>query len=135
MSAHPVPPGEVIVAVVRIGLVRKQIEALCESSQRVKHLVKVALAAVDKDPDQFSTLDRDKFPQRIAELLAGLEGVVVRKVEIVHQRHNYRLLFLHRKSDEEEERAIFFQVLSRRRNGYDAIDWDMLESMLRGEED
>src|SRR5437016_2897171 len=80
-------------AVVRIGLVKKQVEAICRCSQRVKHLVREALERVKANPAAYSALER--VPERIA----GIENCCVRKIEIRHGRHDYRMLYLHRQEE------------------------------------
>jgi hypothetical protein len=109
-----------LAAIVRIWRIKKELEAICKRSQRLKHLIKEALRRVSENPAHFPTLDW--VPQSIV----ALPGVCIRKIQIVHQKHNYRLIYVHVRQEGAEDRALFFQILPRRANGYDAINWEDL---------
>jgi hypothetical protein len=119
------------VAKLRLRLVEKEIKAVAKLSQRLKHLLREKLEAVEADAASFPELDCRDLPSQIADKVAQLDGVAIRKVSLIHQRHNYRLLFLHREYGEDrEDEAIFFVVIPRKTNGYDAVEWSTLEPWL-----
>lgn len=110
-------------AVVCIDLVQKQIMKIIKSSQRVKHLVRKALEAVENNPASFELLSE------VPTDLVADKNVSVRKVAIKHQKHEFRLLFLHRVREDGEELVDFFYVHPRK-DDYRSLDWDVVKEFL-----
>jgi hypothetical protein len=55
-------------------------------------------------------------------------GVAVRKAKLIHRKHDYRILFLHRRSDGGSEHVDLLYIL-KRKEGYH-IDWEWIASVL-----
>jgi hypothetical protein len=115
------------VAIVRIDFVEKQIKAICKASQQIKHLVREVLEAVENNPSVYPTLT--DAPKDIA----GREGVFLRKVKIVHQKHDYRMVYLHQRREDAEEQVDFLYVRPRE-DDYRSLDWDQIRSFILEEE-
>jgi hypothetical protein len=115
--------AEVPMAIVRIDFVEKQLKAICKASQQVKNLVKQALETVEQDPAAYPAL------ADVPKDLVAQEGVFLRKVKIVHQKHDYRMVYLHRRREDGEEQADFLYVRPRE-DDYRSLDWDRLREFL-----
>jgi hypothetical protein len=110
------------VVIVRIALVAKQIEQICKTSQQVKHLIRQALETVEANPSAYEPLA--KLPKDLADQ----EGVFLRKIKIVHQKHDYRLVYLHRLGEGWEEVDVFY--IRSREDDYRSLDWDVVRSLI-----
>jgi hypothetical protein len=104
--------------------VEKELKAICQATQAVKHHLRRVLEAIEKDPSSFKELE--EIPERIR----AIPGVTVRKAEIKHDPHNYRLVFLHFRTEEGKEWSEVIYAF-RRRKGY-ALDWEWIENLLPG---
>ncbi len=104
-------------------LVQKELKALCKTSQRVAHAVRRALQQVQDRPESYRTLAIE------SEQIAGREGVFLRVVDITHQAHDYRLVYLHQERGDGNARVHFLFVFPRRQ-GYPQIDWGAIEALL-----
>ena len=99
------------------------IAAICKASRQVKNLVKEALQTVEDNPSAYGVLGD------VPKDLAGREGVFVRKVKIVHQKHDYRMVYLHQRRADGEEQVDFLYVRPRE-DDYRTLDWDLIRSYL-----
>jgi hypothetical protein len=104
--------------------VRRQLEAIRDTSQRLKHLLHSTLKAMEANPSAFEEL------KEIPAQIRAIPGVTVRKTKITHGAHDYRLVFLHFRPDEGEEWSEVIYAF-RRREGY-PLDWDWIEGLLGG---
>jgi hypothetical protein len=111
------------VAIVRIDFVAKQLKAICKASQQVKNLVREALTTVEANPAAYPAF------AEIPDDLLGREGVFIRKVKIVHQKHDYRMVYLHRHREDGEEQVDFLYVRPRE-DDYRSLDWDQIRTFL-----
>ncbi len=110
-------------AVVRIDFVEKQLRQICKTSQQVKHLIRQALETVEANPSAYESLA--DMPKDIA----GREGVFVRKIKIVHQKHDYRMVYLHQVREDGEEQVDILYVRPRE-DDYRSLDWDTIRAFL-----
>jgi hypothetical protein len=114
-------------AVVDISHVEKQLKAIMKGSNIVKNLVRKALEQVEHDPAAYGTLTPPPdFPE-----LVGRSDVFVRKVPIVHQSHDYRMVYLHLVRDPED--SVVFLYVRPREDDYRSLDWDQIRSFIVGE--
>jgi len=113
---------------IRTTNVQHELAELARSpSQRVRHLLKVIFEKIQENPAAYPEID--EVPEDIDSILLELGGVL-RKAPLVHQKHDYRLIYLHWK---EANRAfVEFQFIFQRRAGYERIDWDLLSKRLGG---
>src|SRR5207249_3565418 len=88
LSAEGKPMAHVIVR-----RVRRELESIRDASQAVKHLLRDVLEAIERDPSAFAEL------QEIPERVRAIAGVTVRKANVTHGPHDYRLVFLHFRPD------------------------------------
>src|SRR5216684_7680144 len=98
--------------------VKRELRALCSVSQGVKKLLQNVLEEIERDPSAFPILDNvpldlDPYP-----------GVAIRKAKITHRRHDYRIVFLHRRLEDDAEHVDLLFVF-KRTDGYH-IDWDWI---------
>ena len=110
-------------AIVRIDFVEKQLKAICKVSQQIKHLVREALEKIENEPSAYPTL------ADVPKDIVGQEGVFLRKVKIVHQKHDYRMVYLHRRREGGEEQVDFLYVRPRE-DDYQSLDWEQVRASL-----
>jgi hypothetical protein len=115
----------VATVVVRIDNVRREIKAICESSQRVKHLVHEALKRVQSDPGAYEEISE------VPECIVGRENVFIRKVDITHQKHDYRMVYIHQIREDGSQRADFLYARPRR-DDYRSLDWPGIAEFILG---
>ena len=82
-----------------------------------------SLQAVEENPSAYDAL------KTVPEDLAGRGDVFIRKIKVVHQKHDYRMVYLHRRREDGEEQADFLYVRSRE-DDYRSLDWDQIRSFL-----
>ncbi|HVC94522.1 MAG TPA: hypothetical protein VND64_12565 [Pirellulales bacterium] len=111
-------------ASVDTSLVRKELKAIAARSKVVRKLLYEALEGLEEDPSQYSELEM--YP---AELRQKYPDVVLRKVYIEHNPHNYRLVFIHWTFEDSSEHVDVIYAFPRKR-GY-PIDWEQVEQFLR----
>ncbi len=112
-------------AIVRIDFVEKQLRTLCKASQQVKNLVKQALQTVEENPAAYDAL------KAVPKDIANRDDVFLRKIEIVHQKHDYRMVYLHQRQADGQEEVDFVYVRSRD-DDYRTLDWEVVRALLRG---
>jgi len=116
-----------IPAIVRTALVEREIRAMRARSSQVRHQTDRAFATAESNPATFPEVDD------VEGLLADRKDIVLRKVKIRHQSHDFRMLFLHHRRSEVPDLVDFVYVFDRE-DGYE-IDWEWIDSMLPEEEE
>jgi hypothetical protein len=102
--------------------VERELKALLSLSQGVRKLAQNVLEKIEGVPASFDELDVVPLDLTLSP------GVAIRKAKIVHRKHDYRILFLHRRSDEGSEHVDLLYIF-KRKEGYH-IDWEWIASVL-----
>jgi hypothetical protein len=103
-------------------LVADEIDSLCAISQGVAKLVAHTLSRLESDPLAFESL-------RVPDYLAEREDVRVLKVKITHQAHDYRMIALYRRFEDDSEEVWLLSVF-RRREGHPPLDLDLINDLI-----
>ena len=103
--------------------VRQALRVIVGVSQRVRALVESTLVKMEANPAQFEPL------AVVPEALRNHPVVCIRKAKIRHQKHDYRMLFLHFKPPEGEEHVTILQAFPRQEDYH--IDWDWVDQVIR----
>jgi hypothetical protein len=109
-------------ASINVERVKSQLKSIAKVSQAVKHLLRNVLEALEENPSQFEELE--EIPERIR----AIPGVTIRKAKLTHPPHDYRLVFLHFRPGDAEERVEVIYAF-RRQEGY-PLHWDWIEGQL-----
>ena len=100
--------------------------SMLDGAVKLKNLVRQALETVETDPASYPTLT-DLPPD-----LVGRPNTFIRKVPIRHQKHDYRMVYLHQLLEEGDQQVDFLYVCSRE-DDYRSLDWDVIRSFLQEE--
>jgi hypothetical protein len=111
-------------ATIDTSLVDRELRGLLKISQGIKKLVRKAFEKIEKNPAAFPELS--DLPDELTDF-ASL--VAIRKVKIISQKHDFRILFAHWKFDDGTEHADLLMIFPRK-DDY-RIDWDWISSNLK----
>jgi hypothetical protein len=101
---------------------RRGLTALAKVSQGVSKLLRTVLERIENQPGSFESLEA------VPEPIVSRADVRLRKAKVVHQKHNYRILFFHFTDEDKSEHVDIFSVFERQ-PGYN-IDWDWIRSLV-----
>lgn len=111
-------------ATLRTHLVDQQIRRMLRVSQRIKKLLYETFKHIEQDPSAFEELD--DAPEWVG-MVPNL--VALRKAKVIHQKHDFRLIFAHWKWEDGSEHVDLLLVFPRKQ-GYQ-IDWEWVQRSLR----
>ena len=107
-------------------LVRRAIENIRDASQELKKLVRAMFGQLESNPSFYQPLN---FVD--PELTARFPRAVFRKVYLRHQRHDFRVVFIHGETKGGQERVKLLLAFDRE-DGWN-INWDVLKDALGDE--
>lgn len=96
--------------------VRRFLRVIRDTSKAVATQLRDTLQRIEEHPREFEELDT------VPDFIACRPDVKVRKAKIQHQKHDFRLLFIHWSRQDGSEHVSLFDAFPRKK-GY-AIDWD-----------
>jgi hypothetical protein len=102
--------------------VKRFLRAIRDTSKVVATKLRETLERIKEHPEQFDELDK------VPDFIARRSDVRVRKAKIQHQKHNFRLLFIHWTQPDGSEHVYLFDAFPRLK-GYE-IDWDWCGKLL-----
>jgi hypothetical protein len=120
-NGRPHPPQAHLAIASKTRLFEKQIAAIRKRSQILAKIIDKQVAKATKTPSFFEAL---KFQPEHPAFVLSEQGILVRKAKATHDRHDYRLVFLH-KPDEGGGKVSFLYARNRR-DVYELIDSDMV---------
>jgi len=109
-------------ATINSDWVERPLKAMLSVSQGLKKAAHKVLKAIERDPSSFDALED------LPDDLAVPPGVGLRKAAVINRKHDYRIVFLHRRLDDGTEHVDLIDVF-KRKNGY-RLDWDSIKSVL-----
>jgi hypothetical protein len=104
------------------SFVEPELKALFGVSNGVKKLARQILESIEQNPAAFSTLEG------LPVDLSPYPGVFIRKASVTLRRHDYRIVFLHRRQEDGCEHVDLLYIF-KRKEGY-RIDWQWIASLL-----
>jgi hypothetical protein len=102
--------------------VKRFLHVIRDTSKAVATQLRDTLQRIQDHPGEFEELDR------VPDDIARRPDVRVRKAKIQHQKHNFRLLFIHQTLSDGTEQVHLIDAF-RRLRGY-AIDWDWCREVV-----
>jgi hypothetical protein len=111
-------------ATINHSLVARELKALSSVGEGVKKLLRRVLEKIERDPAAFPILDD------VPVDLALHPGVFIRKARVTLKKHDYRLVFLHRRQQDGSEHVDLLYIF-KRKEGYD-IDWEWIAGLVEG---
>lgn len=105
--------------------VEEDLKKLIRTSSRLKDILKGVFLQLEEDPSVYEELT-EVDPSLIKEF----PHVTFRKIKLIHQRHDFRIIIAHYLLDESQEHVDVLMVFPRK-SGY-LIDWDWVESAVKG---
>src|SRR5207245_248402 len=102
--------------------IKKALDAICDRSEVVKNKIREASQIIQDDPAHYPELDEQD------ERIANAPGACTRVVRIRHDRHDYRLVYLHQKGEERD--YVTFYYANDRKDDYEGLDWDLIAKGL-----
>ncbi len=109
-------------ATIDYRLVERELKALCGAGGGVKKLTRKILEDIEQDPAAFPILEE------VPVDLSPYPGVMIRKASVTLKKHDWRIIFLHRRQEDGSEHVNLLYIF-KRKEGYH-IDWQWIESLL-----
>lgn len=110
-------------ATIDTSYVRKELRAICDKSQALKHLLRQALDTLKATPTRWKRLE--SVPNRIKR---RFKNATIRKYKLESNPHSYRLIAVHWSRKGQEDHCDVILAFPRK-DGYQ-IDWDLFDSLF-----